>query len=239
MNEMDLALRWLTAVGKEQVQTFQDNFAAEYDISMCLLSLAGEPLTVWSNRSLLCHFLQEQGSERCAMQSERALQKLKQSGGPVVDTCFTGVTAFLCPVYLGRQLAAAFLCGPADVHGASSEMCRRFAVPRMTEARLHEILRLLTSILAMIPAVPAAAPEAALVQRRCLMARYPLSEREATVVCELARGRSNREIAETLYISEKTVKTHVSSILRKMQAKDRAQVMLLCHALEQAERKNR
>ena len=40
----------------------------------------------------------------------------------------------------------------------------------------------------------------------------------------IARGRSNREIAETLVLGERTVETHVSSILAKLDATSRAQI---------------
>jgi DNA-binding NarL/FixJ family response regulator len=46
------------------------------------------------------------------------------------------------------------------------------------------------------------------------------------VLAEVARGRSNREIARTLALSEKTVKTHVSSILTKLGVQDRTQAAL-------------
>lgn len=53
-----------------------------------------------------------------------------------------------------------------------------------------------------------------------------LTAREQEVLVEVARGRSNREIARALTLSEKTVKTHVSAILGKLGVQDRTQAAL-------------
>jgi DNA-binding NarL/FixJ family response regulator len=53
-----------------------------------------------------------------------------------------------------------------------------------------------------------------------------LSPREQEVLTALARGRSNRQIAKALQISEETVKAHVSSILAKLQLADRTQAAI-------------
>lgn len=45
----------------------------------------------------------------------------------------------------------------------------------------------------------------------------------------VARGSNNREIAETLYLSPLTVKTHVSRILRKLRARDRVQLVVIAY----------
>ncbi len=52
-----------------------------------------------------------------------------------------------------------------------------------------------------------------------------LSEREVEVLQAVAQGNSNREIAEALTISEKTVKAHLRSIFRKLEVGDRAQAV--------------
>lgn len=53
-----------------------------------------------------------------------------------------------------------------------------------------------------------------------------LTEREQEVLQLIADGRNNREIAEKLFISEKTVKTHVSNILGKLHLDDRTQAAI-------------
>jgi NarL family two-component system response regulator LiaR len=57
-------------------------------------------------------------------------------------------------------------------------------------------------------------------------ARDELTERETEVLRLIAAGFNNREIAEKLVISDKTVKTHVSSILGKLHLEDRTQAAI-------------
>jgi two-component system, NarL family, response regulator DegU len=54
-----------------------------------------------------------------------------------------------------------------------------------------------------------------------------LTRRECEVLQLLANGKSNRGIGDTLFISEKTVKNHVSNILQKMNVNDRTQAVVV------------
>lgn len=53
-----------------------------------------------------------------------------------------------------------------------------------------------------------------------------LTKRECQVLQLMAEGNSNRAVSESLYISEKTVKNHVSNILQKMKVNDRTQAVV-------------
>ena len=61
-----------------------------------------------------------------------------------------------------------------------------------------------------------------------------LTVREREVLAEIAKGRSNREIARALGVAEKTVKAHVSSVLAKLGVQDRTQAALLAVRSERA-----
>jgi DNA-binding NarL/FixJ family response regulator len=72
-------------------------------------------------------------------------------------------------------------------------------------------------------AQPTSAPNRHLVE--------PLSGREQAVLRLLARGLSNKEIADQLFLAEGTVKNHVSAILQKIDARDRTQAALKAREL--------
>lgn len=59
-----------------------------------------------------------------------------------------------------------------------------------------------------------------------------ITEREYEVLQHIAQGLSNKEIAETLFLSESTIKTHVSNLLVKLNAKRRTQALQVAKELQ-------
>ena len=54
----------------------------------------------------------------------------------------------------------------------------------------------------------------------------PLTDREEEVLAEVARGRTNAEIAAELFISNSTVKTHIARLMAKLGARNRVEIAI-------------
>ena len=85
------------------------------------------------------------------------------------------------------------------------------------------------SILRRLIAHHTTAPGTAAEPRQAIKGLQQLTERELEVFRLLGRGFSNQEIASELWISESTVKTHVTRLFAKLELRDRAQAVMLAY----------
>lgn len=149
------------------------------------------------------------------LEAIRRIRQADESARILVLTSFSSADQVVPAL---RHGAAGYLlkdAGPGDVEAAIRAVHRGEGRldPQVTATVLAEISH---------PATTPNAPEAALAS---------LTPREREVLGLLGRGLSNAQLARELVVSEKTVKTHVSSILAKLRLADRTQAALLAARL--------
>ncbi|MFT3875794.1 MAG: response regulator transcription factor [Propioniciclava sp.] len=124
-------------------------------------------------------------------------------------------------VYAGLQAGASgFLlkdAGPAELLAGIRAVHSGEAVVAPTATR-----RLLERFM---PTLPASGPAGEQAKEKLRV----LTERETEVLTAIAQGRTNSEIAQQLWLAEATVKTHVSHLLAKLNARDRVQLVVLAY----------
>jgi DNA-binding NarL/FixJ family response regulator len=140
------------------------------------------------------------------------------------------LTTFETDEYVYQALragASGFLVKDAE----PEELIRAVRVVHRGEALLSPSVtrRLIASLATRAPAVPAAAGRDPANPARPAADLARLTEREREVLALVAQGLSNEEIAIRLYLSPLTTKTHVSHIMTKLGARDRAQLVVIAY----------
>jgi len=140
------------------------------------------------------------------------------------------LTTFETDEYVYQALragASGFLVKDAE----PEELIRAVRVVHKGEALLSPSVtrRLIASLATRAPAVPAAAGRDPANPARPAADLARLTEREREVLALVAQGLSNEEIATRLYLSPLTTKTHVSHIMTKLGARDRAQLVVIAY----------
>jgi DNA-binding NarL/FixJ family response regulator len=105
-----------------------------------------------------------------------------------------------------------------DIRQALSAGAKGYLVKEASRQQIWEAVRRVAAGQSLLP------PEVASKLAES-MAHPELSERELEVLQYLANGRSNKEIGQILYIGESTVKSHVRSILTKLEAMGRTEAI--------------
>jgi NarL family two-component system response regulator LiaR len=148
------------------------------------------------------------------IEATRRIKERSASVGVIALTSFVGDDQVLPALEAG---ASSYLL--KDV--TPEELVDAVRALHRGEARLHPdaLRKVMEAAMGQRPgAAPARPPEASPPE--------DLTERELEVVALVAQGLSNREIADTFVISEKTVKTHIGHILAKLGLKDRTQLAI-------------
>jgi len=96
--------------------------------------------------------------------------------------------------------------------------------------------RLVASTSAALATLPQTASAPGPMAQNYAKAWATLSGREAQVALQVAAGKSNKEVADQLFISERTIKAHLGSIFDKLGVRDRLQLALLVGTLSPTDR---
>ncbi len=226
--------KWIKIKGKRKIQSFQDLYADLFNISLGIMSLEGKTLTVWSNSSLFCNYIIKNNSERCKQEKQKIIDYVMKTGKSVKYTCYMKITYFACPIFYGDDLVAICLGGGVylkeDKDSLNESIVKGIEI--LETSKLNDIINLLENVFNLID------NEKEITQfekdknekfnEDLFFLENKLTLREMEVVKLINLGMTNKEICMKLNISEKTVKTHVTNILRKLKMKDRLEVVIFC-----------
>ena len=216
---------WISLFGKNKLQLLQDSCATLFNISLGFVSLDGEPITVWSNSLLVCEKIESGNTESCMRERQRILKYVCEKHKSVKSTCYMGIVNFACPVlYCGELVAVCLGGGIAVDDGPGREQSMLRDIPKIAKEKLDEIINLIENV----EEKENGGQQEKSPANDLLLLKNKLTMRELEVVRLINYGLSNKEISMKLNISEKTVKTHMSNILRKLKLKDRLEVILYC-----------
>jgi len=143
----------------------------------------------------------------------------------LLDLRLPGTSGFEVLTRLRREFADARVVVLSNYQGSEDvyRAVRSGAAGYLTkDASGHELIDAITTVHRDLRYLPRTALDR-LAERTSVT---DLTPREAEVLTCITQGRSNREIAEHLHISEKTVRIHVSAVLEKMGARDRTQATI-------------
>jgi DNA-binding NarL/FixJ family response regulator len=147
-----------------------------------------------------------------------AIRRLRAAGssvGILVLTSFSGAEQVIPAIQAGADGYMLKDAGPAALDGAIRAVHRG-----------EPLLAPEAAAVVMAKVADAADPAAASAAGSVHPDLERLTAREREVLAGLGRGLSNRQLAAELYVSEKTVKTHVSNVLAKLRLGDRTQAAL-------------
>ena len=155
-----------------------------------------------------------------------------QKGGSFIHVCPFGIACLYVPVYFNDRLTAFAGIGGLTYENSTipENLKQRFHITSYNKETTWNILMLLESMLRLLN-VNCTISQKETVQKQddalpVKVRDERISRREQEIVQLLCKGYTNKQIARQLFISETTVKTHISNILAKLNLHDRMQIVV-------------
>ncbi|MGE5553651.1 MAG: LuxR C-terminal-related transcriptional regulator [Betaproteobacteria bacterium] len=200
-----------------RLQRLQDLLSRHHGVALMVVEADAREVTVPSGQPAECAFLLAHGAANCVRQLTAALAQVRQTRQAVLRPCRTGRVCFCSPLGVGLDDCDApgqlFLVGSAPANAS-----------RETIVLVQEVFRLISPLAAAEAAAP---PTFSTPASR--LAEGPLSRltsRELEILGLIGAGLSNRKVAAQLFISEGTVKTHITHLLQKLGLANRTEAAL-------------
>ena len=157
---------------------------------------------------------------------------------PLVRTCNFGVTTFVIPVCFNARLIALWRCDGFvfDDTPHAEQLRAKFDIPVISHDEFEDAVSWLQCVCRLLD-IHLDASTGSDCSASARVISPVLTPRENEIAILVCDGLSNSQIADRLFLSEKTVKTHMSSILAKLGVKNRVQ--LICEYSDSADRDTR
>lgn len=209
-----------------QLQRLQDLLSHHHGIALVVLDGEGRELTVPSGLPGPCALQGSDPTHPCLRYIPAAIANVRLNRQPAEIKCPNGRPCFVSPVGVSLD--------------ECDEECLLFLLGSATNETRPEILDLVQLVFRLVhptregvmdePArtapVPRTRPATVAAGQRPMALQIKLTEREYEILALIGAGLSNRELAARLYISEATVKTHITHLLQKLGLVNRTEAAL-------------
>ncbi|HEY8345975.1 MAG TPA: LuxR family transcriptional regulator [Symbiobacteriaceae bacterium] len=203
-------VRWLTLL-----QRVQDQLSRHLGFSLVVLDAECNEVTVPSGLPPICNTVNPDRSNRCWSLRREAITRIQGSRQAVNLPCPKGRCCFVSPAGVDDD----------DYETPVQYVVAGSGLPQATESMrlIQDIFRVVRPPIAPAPAARPAASQPAPVVKG---AYGTLTKREMEILALIGAGLSNREIAKQLYVSQSTVKTHITHLLLKLGLNNRTEAAL-------------
>lgn len=223
------------------IQTIQDSLAGLSNMFIAVLDSTGAPLTIPSNQAPSCADCQTRYSEvPCLHNFKQAITDTAENKRTTIAQCPFGLFSFFSPLGTSGHpspgsMAAILTIGKIRItdhghfDGRPLEGDAGLSLPGISYADAEKIVTTYCKIFDLIFSLAqhaGANGACALAPASSATNALPLSSRENEVLHLVSLGLSNRTIADRLFITETTVKTHIHNISRKVKINNRTSLAL-------------